>query len=116
MSSETTYEKKRRLRIYRHQQVETLYVGVTNELRRRMWEHKQKIGSKFTTKYNVTRLAYFETFDDIRDAIVREKQLERWRREKKVWLIERDNSEWRDLAAGWYDEDVTTTETSERCD
>jgi putative endonuclease len=81
----------------------TLYIGVTNNLQRRMWEHKQKIGSKFAAKYNITRLVYFEQSADIRDAIAREKQLKRWRREKKLWLIERDNSEWNDLSEGWYD-------------
>jgi putative endonuclease len=81
----------------------TLYIGVTNNLQRRMWEHKQKIGSKFAAKYNITRLVYFEQSADIRDAIAREKQLKRWPREKKVWLIERDNAEWKDLSEGWYD-------------
>ena len=80
----------------------TLYVGVTNDLRRRMWEHREKKGSAFAAKYNVTRLVYSEEFADIRDAIAREKQLKRWRREKKVWLIERENPDWKDLAEGWY--------------
>jgi putative endonuclease len=62
----------------------TLYVGVTNNLERRRWEHKQGLGSKFTTKYNITQLVHYEVFDDIRDAITREKQLKRWRRKKKV--------------------------------
>lgn len=64
----------------------TLYIGVTNDLERRMSEHKHKIGSKFTIKYNITRLVYYEAFDDIRDAIAREKQLKRWRRERKSEL------------------------------
>jgi putative endonuclease len=81
----------------------TLYIGVTNDLERRMWEHNQGIGSKFTAKYNITRLVYYETFDDIRDAIAREKQLKRWRRRKKVWLIERENSGWSDLSADWFE-------------
>jgi putative endonuclease len=81
----------------------TLYIGVTSNLQRRMWEHKQKIGSKFAAKYNITRLVYYEEAADIRDAIAREKQLKRWRREKKVWLIERDNPEWKDLSKGWYE-------------
>ena len=80
----------------------TLYIGVTNNLERRMWEHKQGMGSKFT-KYNITRLAYYEAFDDIRDAITREKQLKRWRREKKVWLIERENPGWSALSSGWFE-------------
>jgi putative endonuclease len=81
----------------------TLYIGVTNDLKRRMWEHKQKMGSKFAAKYNITRLVYYEEAADIRDAIAREKQLKRWRREKKVWLIECENPQWRDLSEGWYD-------------
>jgi len=84
----------------------TLYVGVTNDLKRRMWEHKHKTGSRFAAKYNVTQLAHFETFGDIRDAIAREKQLKKWRREKKIWLIERENPEWKDLAGDWFDRDV----------
>lgn len=81
----------------------TLYIGVTNNLHRRMWEHKQKTGSKFAAKYNITRLVYYEKAADIRDAIAREKQLKRWRREKKVWLIERENPDWNDLSADWFD-------------
>jgi len=81
----------------------TLYIGVTNNLERRMWEHKQKDGSGFAARYNITRLVYYEESTDIRDAIAREKQLKHWRREKKVWLIERDNPEWRDLSEDWYD-------------
>jgi putative endonuclease len=81
----------------------TLYIGVTNNLERRMWEHKQKAGSKFAARYNITQLVYYEEFTDIRDAIAREKQLKRWRREKKVWLIERENPGWKDLSEDWYD-------------
>ena len=80
----------------------TLYIGVTNDLERRMREHKQKVGSKFAARYNITRLVYYEEFADIREAIAREKQLKRWRRGKKVWLIERENPEWKDLSEGWY--------------
>ena len=81
----------------------TLYIGVTNDLERRMWEHRQGIGSKFAAKYNITQLVYYETFEDIRDAIAREKQLKRWRREKKAWLIERENPGWSDLSANWFE-------------
>jgi putative endonuclease len=66
----------------------TLYIGVTNNLERRLWEHKQKTGSKFAARYNITRLVYYEEFADIRDAIAREKQLKGWRRDKKIDLIE----------------------------
>jgi putative endonuclease len=94
----------------------TLYIGVTNDLERRMWEHRQKLGSKFAAKYNINRLAYYEAFDDIREAIAREKQLKRWRREKKVWLIERENPDWKDLSAEWCDDIVIPSEPRERSD
>jgi putative endonuclease len=77
----------------------TLYVGVTNDLVRRVWEHRQGIGG-FTTKYGVTRLVYFEDTPNVTAAIQREKNLKHWSRAWKVALIERANPEWRDL----YDE------------
>jgi len=74
-----------------------LYIGVTNNLQRRLLEHNdQKIGS-FTKKYNVKKLVYFEMTDDIYAAISREKELKKWRREKKVNLIESTNPSWKDL-------------------
>lgn len=79
-----------------------LYIGVTNDLERRLWEHRQKLIPGFTKKYNVTRLVYFEDFRDVRDAIAREKQLKGWRREKKTTLIESMNPTWRDLSRDWY--------------
>ena len=75
-----------------------LYVGVTNDLHRRVFEHKTHAIKGFTARYNVDRLVYFETFESIETAIAREKKLKRWRREWKVALIERENPEWRDLA------------------
>ncbi len=75
-----------------------LYVGVTSDLRKRNEQHKSKTGSDFTKKYFVNKLVYFEEYDLIIDAIEREKQVKKWRREKKVFLIEKDNPEWRDLA------------------
>ena len=75
-----------------------LYIGVTKSLNSRVSQHKQKLISGFTFKYNVTKLVYFEPFADIRNAIAREKQLKRWRREKKITLIERLNPNWRDLS------------------
>ena len=80
----------------------TLYIGVTSDLERRMWEHKEKMGSTFAARYNITHLVHFEQFADSRDAIEREKQLKRWRREKKITLIERENPEWRDISEDWY--------------
>lgn len=76
-----------------------LYIGVTNHLELRAIQHKQKLIPGFTSTYNVEKLVYFEPFRDIRNAIAREKQLKRWRREKKVALIERMNLTWRDLTA-----------------
>jgi len=81
----------------------TLYTGVTNNLERRVWEHQQGIGSEFTTKYRVHILVYYENYPDIRDAIVREKQIKGWRRSKKEALIAEMNPEWRDLSLDWRD-------------
>jgi len=75
-----------------------LYIGVTNNLERRVQEHKLGIAPGFTKKYNVKFLVYFETTNSVLDAIEREKQLKRWRREKKVRLIESTNPHWKDLS------------------
>jgi len=77
----------------------TLYIGVTNDLARRVYQHKTGEGSGFTARYNLDLLVYTETFDGIRDAIVREKQLKGWTRAKKIGLIETLNPEWTDLSA-----------------
>ena len=76
----------------------TLYIGITNDLRRRMEEHRLGLGSKFVKQYQVTRLVHVETFDDPESAITREKQLKKWNRDWKIRLIEEDNLEWRDLS------------------
>ncbi len=76
-----------------------LYTGVTSHLETRVVQHKQKFFAGFSAKYNTTKLVYFEPFSDVRNAIAREKQPERKRREKKVFLIERANPTWRDLTA-----------------
>ncbi len=76
----------------------TLYVGVTNDLARRMSEHKAKLVPGFTRKYEVNSLVYFETFDSIVQARAREYSLKRWRRAWKVALIEKLNADWRDLS------------------
>ena len=75
-----------------------LYVGVTNDLVRRVNEHKQGVTKSFTRQYRVTRLVYFERFSDIRVAIEREKEIKGWKRSRKVSLIERRNPLWNDLA------------------
>jgi putative endonuclease len=77
----------------------TIYVGVTNDLIRRVYQHKNKLIKGFTKEYAVTRLVWFETHDDITAAIMREKELKKWRREWKINLIERDNPHWDDLYA-----------------
>ena len=81
----------------------TLYVGVTNNLVRRLYQHKQKLVEGFTKKYNVTWLVYYEQTQDVKAAIFREKQIKGWRREKKVELIALLNPLWKDLSAGWYE-------------
>ena len=75
-----------------------LYVGVTNDLHKRVFRHKSKIISGFTKKYNLYKLVYFEMFGDIRSAIAREKQIKGWLRAKKVALIIAGNPQWNDLA------------------
>ena len=81
-----------------------LYVGVTNDLVRRVYEHKNKLVCGFTKRYNLSWLAYFETTSEIESAIAREKQIKGWRRSKKIALVESQNSQWKDLAMKWYDE------------
>ena len=75
-----------------------LYVGVTNDLNRRVGEHKEGLIPGFSQKYKTNRLVYYESTSDVRGAIARGKQIKRWRREKKVNLIENLNPEWNDLA------------------
>ena len=75
----------------------TLYIGVTNDLLRRVGEHREGVVAGFTKKYGVKRLVYFETFDDVDAAIAREKLLKGWNRAWKIRLIEKDNPNWDDL-------------------
>jgi putative endonuclease len=82
----------------------TLYIGVTNNLKRRIYEHKQKTVEGFTQRYDITRLVYFEQTTDIRSAIHREKQLKGWLRAKKITLIESVNPNWQDLSESWFEE------------
>ena len=76
----------------------TLYTGVTNDLQRRIYQHKNKTIPGFTSKYKINRLVYYETFNDIRQAIAREKHIKGWLREKKIALIESVNPMWKDLS------------------
>ena len=78
-----------------------LYIGVTNDLRRRVHEHKAGEIDGFTRKYKVNRLVYFEVTTEVRSALAREKQLKAWRRSKKVELIETQNPVWSDLSQEW---------------
>jgi len=75
----------------------TLYVGVTNNLVRRIYEHREKLIEGFTSQYNVTRLVWFDQTESIEEAITHEKRLKRWRREWKIALIEKTNPAWDDL-------------------
>ncbi len=81
----------------------TLYTGMTNNLERRVYEHKRKLIPGFTSRYNITQLVYYESTNEVLDAIAREKQIKGWRRSKKIALIESVNPEWRDISADWGD-------------
>ncbi len=78
-----------------------LYIGVTGNLTRRLYEHRNKLVDGFTKQYNVHKLVYYEHTNDVYSAISREKQLKNWNRSKKIALIEKMNPEWRDLSAVW---------------
>jgi putative endonuclease len=79
-----------------------LYIGMTNNLHRRVFEHKTHQQDGFTDQYNAVRLVYWERYGDVHKAIAREKQLKNWRREKKLWLIAQFNPGWKNLAADWF--------------
>ena len=78
-----------------------LYIGVTSNLKKRVYQHKTKMYKDFTSKYICNKLVYFEVFSDINEAISREKQLKNGNREKKNILVNRENPEWNDLSEGW---------------
>jgi putative endonuclease len=80
-----------------------MYVGITNNLERRVYEHKNKLSDGFTKKYGLDKLVYFEETSDVRDALEREKQLKHWKRKWKMDLIEKDNPEWEDLTKSLFD-------------
>ena len=75
-----------------------MYVGITSDLTKRLYEHKNKLIDGFTKKYNVFKLVYFETVEDVRSAIAREKEIKGWRRDKKDRLVSENNPEWADLS------------------
>jgi putative endonuclease len=87
-----------------------LYIGMTNNLERRIFEHKNDVIEGFSKQYRCHRLVYYESFDDVKNAIDREKQLKRWNRTKKMWLIQIENPTWEDLAAEWFVRDRYTPE------
>ena len=101
--------RETRLQLMKHYYVyimasfkQTLYIGVTNDLTRRIYQHKTKAHPhSFTARYNIDRLVHIETFGDVRDALAREKQIKAWRRDKKVSLIESNNPTWKDLSLDW---------------
>ena len=80
----------------------TLYTGVTNDVESRVLEHKLELNEGLTKKYKVKSLVYYESFSDPESAIIREKQIKKWRREWKIKLIEKTNPQWKDLSSGWY--------------
>ena len=82
---------------------QTLYIGVTGDLLKRVFQHKWKEHEGFTARYNCDRLVWFERHQDVQNAIAREKELKGWRRSKKIALIESANPAWIDLSRGWYD-------------
>lgn len=87
----------------------TLYIGMTSNLERRVFEHKHQLMPGFMSTYNVSRLVYMEAIADVHDAIRREKQLKGWSRTKKTALIEKSNPTWRDLSVAWFIGDSSVT-------
>ena len=81
----------------------TLYIGMTNDIERRIYEHKKGLIEGFSKQYHLTRMIHVEFFKYINDAIKREKQLKNWNREWKINLIEKENQKWEDLAKDWFD-------------
>jgi len=82
-----------------------LYIGVTSNLSKRIYEHKNGLMDGFSKKYNLMKLVYYEICDDIKNAIQREKQLKNWHRDWKINLIEKENPNWDDLAENFYEKD-----------
>ena len=78
-----------------------LYTGITNDLTRRVYEHKKKLIPGFTNRYNLTKLVLVEETCDVNAAIAREKQIKGWLRKKKIELIELQNPDWKDMSEGW---------------
>ena len=83
----------------------TLYIGVTNNLLKRVWEHKEKLVPGFTAEYAVDQLVYFEKYSDVNEALAREKQLKNWKRQWKINMINEHNPEWNDLRTSFVGRD-----------
>jgi len=81
----------------------TVYVGITSNIKKRIYEHKNKLVEGFTKKYNIDKLIYFETFSDVCSAIAREKTIKGWLRKKKLQLIKTTNPDWVNLSHDWYE-------------
>ncbi|PIZ55682.1 endonuclease [bacterium (Candidatus Torokbacteria) CG_4_10_14_0_2_um_filter_35_8] len=96
--------KNRQFYIYilTNQRHTILYIGVTNDLKRRIQEHKSKFIPGFTKRYNIDKLVYYEFYNNIKDAIYREEQIKGWTKEKKIKLIESKNPKWEGLAKDWF--------------
>jgi len=80
----------------------TLYIGVSNDLERRMFEHKNKLVDGFAKTYGLDKLVYFESYQYVNDAIKREKNMKKWKRQWKINLIEKENPDWNDLSFDWF--------------
>ena len=91
----------------------TLYTGITNDLVRRVDQHKRKVLGGFTQRYDPTRLVYYEETPDVHVAIAREKQIKGWLRARKIALVESMNPDWQDLSREWYEEGVDSSRGSE---
>jgi putative endonuclease len=92
----------------------TLYTGVTNDLTRRVYEHREKLKEGFTKRYNISKLVFYESTSDVNSAITREKQIKGWLRSKKIALVESMNPYWEDLADGVVEEPTTSPDPSLR--
>jgi putative endonuclease len=90
--------------IMTNQHNSVLYTGITHDLAGRVWQHKEGKIEGFTKRYNIDKLVYYESYADVNEAILREKQIKGWLRSKKVSLIEEDNESWEDLGRGWFDD------------
>jgi putative endonuclease len=90
--------------IMTNQHNSVLYTGITHDLAGRVWQHKEGKIEGFTKRYNIDKLVYYESYADVKEAILREKQIKGWLRAKKISLIEEDNESWEDLSQGWYDD------------